>query len=105
MNIVNNYSSTIVTIYQDVVKNYEHNMEKIKCIEDELNDLNHEAEFSKPKDMFSGYKIYKQIRDLRIERRRMKEENELLKDMYDFFTGQHTQQCRLQIGMAWHFLL
>ena len=52
MNIVNNYSSTMVQIYKDVITNYERNLENIKRIEDELNDLNHEAELGEPKDMY-----------------------------------------------------
>ena len=83
-NIVNNYCSTVVTIYQDVIKNYERNLEVIKEAEDELNDLYHEAELSSPKDMYHGYLIYKAIRETRIRRRTAKEENELLKDMYEY---------------------
>ena len=83
-NIVNNYCSTVVTIYQDVIKNYERNLEVIKKAEDELNDLYHEAELSSPKDMYHGYLIYKAIRETRIRRRTAKEENELLKDMYEY---------------------
>ena len=83
-NIVNNYCSTVVTIYQDVIKNYERNLEVIKEAEDELNDLYHEAELSSPKDMYHGYLIYKAIREIRIRRRTAKEENELLKDMYEY---------------------
>ena len=83
-NIVNNYCSTVVTIYQDVIKNYERNLEIIKQAEDELNDLYHEAELSSPKDMYHGYLIYKAIRETRIRRRTAKEENELLKDMYEY---------------------
>lgn len=97
MNIVNNYSSTMITIYQSVVKDYERNVEDIKRIEDELNDLNHEIELSCPKDMYKGYLLYKQIRDLRIERRRCKEENELLKDMYEYFKGQQGQAFKSKI--------
>ena len=83
-NIVNNYCSTVVTIYQDVIKNYERNLEVIREAEDELNDLYHEAELSSPKDMYHGYLIYKAIREARIRRRTAKEENELLKDMYEY---------------------
>ena len=97
MNIVNNYSSTMITIYQSVVKDYERNMEEIRRIEEELNDLNHEIELSCPKDMYKGYLLYKQIRDLRIERRRCKEENELLKDMYEYFKGQQGQAFKSKI--------
>ena len=83
-NIVNNYSSTIITIYQDVIKNYERNLEIIKQTEDEINDLNHEIELSEPKDMYKGYLLYKEIRNLRIKRRTAKNENELMQDMYDY---------------------
>ena len=97
MNIVNNYSSTIITIYQDVMKNYERNLEDIKRIEEELNDLNHEAELSEPKNMYQGYLIYKSIRELRIERRRCKEENELLKDLYEYFKSQVGQEFKHKV--------
>jgi hypothetical protein len=96
-NIVNNYSSTIVTIYQDVIKTYERNIEIIKQTEGELNDLYHEAELSKPKDMYQGYLVYKSIRDTRIKRRQAKEENELLQDMYDYLKSQAGQQFKTKI--------
>lgn len=96
-NIVNNYASTIVTIYADVIKTYERNLEIIKETEEELNDLYHEAELSKPKDMYKGYLVYKAIREARIRRRTAKNENELLKDMYDYFTGQNAQAFKSKI--------
>jgi len=96
-NIVNNYSSTIITIFQDVVKNYERNLEIIKQTEAELNDLYHEAELSSPTDMYQGYLVYKAIRETRIRRRTAKEENELLKDMYDYLTSQQGQAFKSKI--------
>ena len=96
-NIVNNYSSTIVTIYQDVIKNYERNLEIIKETEEELNDLYHEAELSEPKDMYKGYLVYKAIRDTRIRRRTAKEENELLSDMYDYLKSPVGQSFKSKI--------
>ena len=97
MNIVNNYSITIISIFQNVIKNYEQNEDSIKRIEEELNDLNHEAELSAPKNMYQGYLLYKQVRELRIERRRAKEENELLKDMYIFFKSQVGQEFKNKV--------
>lgn len=97
MNIVNNYSSTMVQIVQDVIKNYERNEERIRCVEEELNDLNHEIELTPSKNMYSGYLLYKSIRELRIERRRCKEENELMKDMYEYFKGQQGQAFKNKI--------
>ena len=96
-NIINNYASTIVQIYQDVIGSYERNVETIKQIEDELNDLNHEIELSSPKNARDGYKMYKEIRDLRIRRRQAKEENELMKDMYEYLKGQNAQNFKNKI--------
>ena len=96
-NIVNNFSTTIVTIFKDVVYKYEENLEIIKQAEEELNDLYHEVELSNPKDMYKGYLVYKEIRDVRIRRRTAKEENELLKDMYDYFISQNGQTFKNKI--------
>lgn len=96
-NIVNNYASTIISIFADVVKNYERNLEIIKQAEDELNDLAHEIELSNPKDMYKGYLMYKEIREIRVRRRTAKEENELLKDMYDYLTSQNGQSFKGKI--------
>ena len=97
MNIINNYSTTIVSIFQDVINNYERNLEVIKQAEEELMDLEHEIELSAPKDMYKGYLTYKEIREVRIRRRKAKEENELLKDMYDYFKGQNAQSFKNKI--------
>lgn len=83
-NIVNTYASTMITIFQDVIKNYEQAQTTIKQTEEELNDLYHEAELSTPKDMYRGYLIYKNIRELRLKRREAKEQIELLNDLYDY---------------------
>lgn len=96
-NIVNNYSSNIVTIFKEVIKNYEMNLDVIKQTEGELNDLYHEAELSEPKDMYKGYLLYKAIREARIRRRTAKEENELLKDMYDYFQSPQGQAFKSKI--------
>lgn len=96
-NIVNNYSTTIISIYQDVIKQYERNEEDIKRIEGELSDLLHEIELSPSKDMYKGYKLYKEIRELRVERRRCKDENELLKDTYEYFKSQQGQGFKIKM--------
>ena len=97
MNIMNNYCSTIITIYQNVIQNYERDIDDIKRIEGELNDIMHEIELTNSKDMYHGYLLYKQIRELRIERRRCKEEVELLKDTYDYFNSQQGQTFKNKI--------
>lgn len=97
MNIINNYSTTIVSIFQDVINNYERNLEIIKQAEEELMDLEHEIELSAPKDMYKGHLAYKEVRDVRIKRRKAKEENELLKDMYDYLKSQQGQSFKNKI--------
>lgn len=96
-NIVNQYSTTIITIFQDATKKYERNQELIKQYEDELNDLYHEAELSSPKDMYHGYLLYKEIREIRIKRRQCKEENEMLRDMYEYFNTQPAQAFKTKL--------
>lgn len=96
-NIVNNYSSSIITMFKEVAKNYEMNLDIIKQAEEELNDLYHECELAEPKDMYRGYLLYREIRETRIRRRTAKEENELLKDMYEYFQSQQGQAFKSKI--------
>ena len=96
-NIVNNYSSTIVTIFQDVIRTYENNIETIKQAAGELTDLEHEIELSNPKNARDGYKIYKELREIRIKRRTAKDENQLLQDMYDYFKSQQGQSFKSKL--------
>lgn len=96
-NIINNYSSSIVNVFHEVIVNYERNLDIIKQTEDELNDLNHEIELANPKDMYRGYLMYKEIRELRLKRRRAKEENELLDDMYNFLKSPNGQQFKNKV--------
>ena len=97
MNIVENYSTTIVSVYNSVIKAYERDVERIDEIQGELQDIEHEIELSPNKNMYEGYILYKQIKDLRMERRRCKEEVEILKDMYEFFTSQVGKEFKNKI--------
>ena len=94
MDIIENYSTTVVTIFQNVVKDYERDLDRIKEIEDELQDIFHEVELSPSKNMYAGYLFYKQIRELRIERRKCKEEVEVMKETYEFFKSQQGQNFK-----------
>lgn len=88
-NIVVDYSTNIIDIFKDVTIRYESNIEIIKQTEDEINDINHEIELSSPKDMYHGYLLYKTLRDLRVKRRKAKNENEILSEMYFYITSQN----------------
>jgi hypothetical protein len=96
-NIVNNYCSTFIQISNDVVKRYESNEDIIKKTEEELNDVYHEIELGKDQDMYGGYKLYRQVKDLRNKRRQAKDENELLRDMYEYIKSQQGQSIKSKI--------
>lgn len=97
MDIIENYSTTIVTIYQNVLRDYERDLERIEEIQGELQDIMHEIELSSPKDMYNGWLLYKRIRELRIERRRCKEQTELMKETYEFFKSQQGQNFKIKM--------
>ena len=96
-NIVNNYCSTFIQISNDVVKRYESNEDIIKQTEEELNDVYHEIELGKDQDLHGGWKLYRHVKDLRTKRRQAKDENALLKDMYDYFISQNGQTFKGKI--------
>lgn len=96
-NIVNNYCSTLIQIATDVVKRYESNEDIIKQTEEELNDVYHEIELGKDQDLYGGYKLYRQVKDLRNKRRQAKDENALLKDMYEYIKSQQGQTFKSKI--------
>lgn len=87
-NIINSYNKTI--------KTYEENLLIIKKAEDETQDLLHEIELSKSKDLYNGYLIYKYLKECREKRRQAKEENELLEEFYQFSKTQTDTTNKLQ---------
>ena len=97
MNIIENYSTTLVTIYQNVIRDYEKGLERIDEIQDELQDIFHEIELSPNKNMYDGYLFYKRIKELRVERRRLKEETEIMKETYEYFKGQQGQAFKTRM--------
>ena len=96
-NIVNNYCSTVTQILNDVIRKYENNVERIKQLEETLTDVEHEIELGKNQDMYHGYLLYKQIKELRMERRQCKDENQLLQDMYEYVKSQPGQSFKTKI--------
>ena len=96
-NIVNNYCSTFIQIANDVIKRFESNEDIIKQTEEELNDVYHEIELGKDQDLYGGYKLYRQVKDLRNKRRQAKDENSLLKDMYEYIKSQQGQSFKSKI--------
>ena len=87
-NITEQHSTAILQIFDAVVKQYERNEEVVKQSEGEIQDLLHEIELGSDRDMYKGYLLYKEIRNVRRRRREAKDANQLLQDMYDFFLSQ-----------------
>ena len=52
---------------------------------------------SSPKNARDGYKLYKELREIRIRRRVAKDENQILKDTYDYFKSQQGQAFKNKI--------
>ena len=72
---------------REMLAQYDYNLNRINEIEMELIDLEHYIEISDYKKVPDGYKLYRKQKDLRMERRARKSENELLKPVYECFSG------------------
>lgn len=72
---------------KEMVKKYDANIARIAELEDQMQDVMHFMEMAKPKNVPIGYKLYKKLTDIRKERRACKNENDLLKPVYDMFHG------------------
>lgn len=90
--------SAILDVFKEVTFRYEDNIQTVKRIEDELLDIRHEVELSSPKDMYNAWKVYNQLRELLRERRRAKNENELLKNLYSFLRTEQAQTFKKKIA-------
>ena len=84
INIVERYCTSIITTFKDVIFTYENNIDIIKRCEDEQMDLEHEIELASPKNAREGYKLYKELREVRLRRRKAKDENQLLHELYNY---------------------
>lgn len=74
-----------VASVKGMVAKYNTNASRITEIESELVDLYHYIEIASNQKVTDGYKLYRRITDLRRERRACKNENDLLKPIYDYF--------------------
>ena len=88
LNIVGQYATTIAGIFAAVQSNYNLNCSILVQANEEINDLLHEIELSALKSAREGYFIYEELREARIRRRKAKEENELLQELYEFLQNQ-----------------
>lgn len=75
---------------RDVPKQYNANAERIRELEKERIDLLHLIELV-DLNAREGYKVYKELQSLQKERRKMKDENELLKHVIQSFSNMKGQ--------------
>lgn len=68
-----------------MITRYEKNDLRIQEIEEELYDMEHFVEIAPAQNAAKGYKVYHKMADLRRERRARKNENALLRPIYDYF--------------------
>lgn len=72
------------TLLKETKSVYEENETLKKESEDQLQDLLHYAELHNNLNASDGYRVYKKITEARRERRRSKDENELLEPLMEF---------------------
>lgn len=75
----------ILSDFKYVVETYEGNIDTIRKLEAETQDLLHEIELTKRKNASEGYYMYDELRRVREKRRELKDENESLEEMYQLY--------------------
>ena len=94
-NAVDEYTSTIMRIYDSVASAYRTNEAVLEETNGEINDLLHEIELGKPKNAREGYAVYKELREARRRRRKAKDENELLNELHTYLQSQAAFKNRI----------
>lgn len=78
MDAAEQYVENLLSTLGEIVNRYNDNYKQIKKLEGEALDLLHKLEFSKKLSLYEGFYVAKRIREIRRERRKLKEENETL---------------------------
>ncbi len=81
MCLANNIINNIKQGFEDAVERYEHNKKRIAEIEDETMDIIHILELNNH-DAVALVKLSAELKRVRMERRELKNENELLETLY-----------------------
>lgn len=71
---------TVRDAIRNIPKQYGHNQDKIKNLEDERQDILHLIELTNF-NAYEGYKLSNELQRIQQERRKLKKENELLKPL------------------------
>lgn len=88
---------TILQAISYILDTYPANYDKIGELEKQQCDLLHQIEFE-PIVPPRGYKMLRELKEMRLERRKLKDENELLKPLYDYLNTGNAQN--FTVGMV-----
>lgn len=75
----------ILRIFDNTTRKYDENYEAIGKLDLEQQDILHEIELAELQDQDRGYSLYVELREIRRNRRKLRDENELLKPLVDLF--------------------
>lgn len=81
---VNRNVCTIVQMYKMVSEKFYENNKIISQCDKETQDVLHRLEFDTHQNVINGYKLYDLLYEIRQRRRKAKNENEILHDLYHF---------------------
>ena len=75
----------ILRIFDNTTRKYDENYEAIGKLDLEQQDILHEIELAELQDQDRGYSLYVELREIGRNRRKLRDENELLKSLVDLF--------------------
>ncbi len=87
---------TLLRTLDDIRKTFEYNRDAIKLKEQETQDLLHEIELGNL-DAVQRIQVFNQLREVRQERRRMKDENEALEPLYTVLNQRGLEHIRTDL--------
>ena len=91
--IIQNFSAAV----RNMLARYQYNKEEYSRAEQEMQDILHYIEMSADKNANVGFKLYKQLAEVRRRRRVCKNEMDLLQPIYDSFSGGEKLNALAQI--------
>lgn len=87
-NLAEDNVNILLDVFTTVQQRFRMNEDIVTEANGEITDILHDIELSNPKNAREGYSCYKALREARIRRRQAKEENEVLRGLYDFLQTQ-----------------
>lgn len=85
---------------RNMLARYQMNKEQYDILEQEMQDVLHYIEMGSDKNANAGFKLYKQLAEIRRKRRTCKNEMDLLQPIYDAFGGNEKLNVLAQIQGA-----